>query len=205
MNFTLANLTTNERYKLLIGTIVPRPIAWISSLNANGSVNLAPFSAFNYMGSDPALIAVSPAEGKQTLDNIRREKEFVVNIVNVALLEAMNLTATDFPVGTSELEIAALTAVPSLHIKAPRVASSPAQMECKLHSILEIGKNRIVIAEVLELHVADALIDTTKMYIDSSGLDALGRMGGAGGYSTTRDALTLGRIPYDLWLAQQKP
>ncbi len=204
MNFTLADLSTNERYKLLISTIVPRPIAWISSLNTNGSVNLAPFSAFNYMGSDPAIIAVSPAEGKQTLDNIRREKEFVVNIVTVDLLKAMNLTATDFPIGISELEIAGLSALPSVHMKAPRVAQSPVQMECKLHTILEIGRNRVVIAEVLELHIADKLIDSKKFYVDSSGLDALGRMGGAGGYSTTRDSLTQTRLTYEAWQELQK-
>jgi flavin reductase (DIM6/NTAB) family NADH-FMN oxidoreductase RutF len=200
MHFKLAELPQKDRYKLLIATIVPRPIAWVSSLNANGSVNLAPFSAFGYMGSDPALIAISPAEGKQTLDNIRREREFVVNMVPVALLEAMNLSATDFPVGESELEHAGLEAAPSVAIRTPRVAQSPVNFECQLHTIVEVGRNRVVIAEVLELHLPDELVNTEKMYVDTRGLDIVGRMGGAGGYATTRDEVQLGRIAYQDWL-----
>jgi flavin reductase (DIM6/NTAB) family NADH-FMN oxidoreductase RutF len=200
MHFNLSELPQKDRYKLLISTIVPRPIAWISSLNANGSVNLAPFSAFGYMGSDPALIAVSPAEGKQTLDNIRREREFVVNMVPVALLDAMNLSATDFPIGESELEYAGLEAGPSVRIRTPRVAQSPVNFECQLHSVVEVGRNRVVIAEVLELHLPDELVNSEKMYVDTRGLDIVGRMGGGDGYATTRDEVQLERIAYQGWL-----
>jgi flavin reductase (DIM6/NTAB) family NADH-FMN oxidoreductase RutF len=203
MHFDLASLTQKDRYKLLISTIVPRPIAWISSLNANGSVNLAPFSAFGYMGSDPALIAVSPAEGKQTLENIRREREFVVNMVPMALLEAMNLSATDFPVGESELEHAGLEAAASVRVRAPRVAQSPVNFECQLHSVIEIGRNRVVIAEVLELHIADEFVNLEKLYVDTYKLDLMARMGGGGGYATTRDEVQLERIAYEQWLKSQ--
>ncbi len=196
MNFTLANLPNKDRYKLLISTIVPRPIAWVSSINQNNSINLAPYSAYNYMGSDPAMIAFSPAEGKQTLDNIRREKEFVINIVTIALLEPMNLSATDYPIGTSELTQANLHPAPSLKIRTPRVLESPVSFECQLHTILEIGNNRIVIAEILEMHINNDLIDLEKMYVNSSKLDALGRMGGAGEYNTTRDTIRKDRIAY---------
>ncbi len=204
MHFDLASLSPKDRYKLLISTLVPRPIAWISSLNENGSVNLAPFSAFGYMGSDPALIAVSPAEGKQTLDNIRREREFVVNMVPMALSKAMNLSATDFPLGQSELEHAGLEAATSVRVRTPRVAQSPVHFECQLHSIIEIGRNRMVIAEVLELHVADEFVDSEKLYVDTYKLDLMGRMGGGGGYVTTRDEVQVERILYADWLRSRE-
>ncbi len=204
MRFNMADLEPKDRYKLLIGAVVPRPIAWVSTLSEHGGVNLAPFSAFNYMGSDPAIVAFSPGAGKQTLHNLKRECEFVVNLVPVALLDAMNLSATDFPPDVSELEIAGLHQAPSLRIRTPRVAESPVSLECQLHSITEIGANRVVIGEVLEFHIRDEFIDSEKMYVDSSGLDLLARMGGAGGYATTRDRLERARVPYQAWLEEKK-
>jgi flavin reductase (DIM6/NTAB) family NADH-FMN oxidoreductase RutF len=204
MHFTMAELEPKDRYKLLIGAVVPRPIAWVSTLNERGGVNLAPFSAFNYMGNDPAIVAFSPGAGKQTLHNLKREREFVVNLVSVALLDAMNLCATDFPPDISELEVAGLHQTPSLQIRTPRVTESPVSLECRLHSITEIGQNRVVIGEVLEFHIRDEFINSEKMYVDSSGLDLLARMGGAGGYATTRDRLERARIPYADWLEGKK-
>lgn len=203
MNFDLAKLSAKDRYKLLIGAIVPRPIAWVSTLSITGTVNLAPFSAFNYMGNDPAIIAFSPGASKDTFLNIQRELEFVVNLVPVALMSAMNLTATDFPPEVSELEAAGLTSAPSLQIRTPRVAQSPVNLECRVHSILEIGANRVVIGEVLEFHINDDCIDAQKLYVNSAKLDLLARMGGAAAYATTRDPLELPRIAYSAWLEQQ--
>ena len=196
-------LSAKNRYKLLIGAIVPRPIAWVSSLSATGAVNLAPFSAFNYMGNDPAIIAFSPGASKDTFLNIQRELEFVVNLVPVALMSAMNLTATDFPPEVSELEVAGLTSAASIQIRTPRVAESPVSLECRVHSIFEIGQNRVVIGEVVEFHIADEFIDADKLYVHSAKLDLLARMGGASAYATTRDALELPRISYAAWLEQQ--
>ena len=200
MNFELAMLSAKNRYKLLIGAIVPRPIAWVSSLSATGAVNLAPFSAFNYMGNDPAIIAFSPGASKDTFLNIQRELEFVVNLVPVALMSAMNLTATDFPPEVSELEVAGLTSAASIQIRTPRVAESPVSLECRVHSILEIGQNRVVIGEVLEFHIGDDFVDAEKLYVHSAKLDLIARMGGASAYATTRDALECPRIPYAAWL-----
>jgi flavin reductase (DIM6/NTAB) family NADH-FMN oxidoreductase RutF len=204
MRFTFSTLEPKDRYKLLIGTIVPRPIAWVTTLNSSGGVNLAPFSAFNYMGNDPGIVAFSPGKTKQTLVNLEREREFVVNLVPVALLEAMNLSATDFPPEVSELDIAGLTTAPSVQLRTPRVAQSPVNLECRLHSVLEIGNNRVVIGEVLEVHIADEFVDAQKLHVDSGGLDLLARMGGAGGYATTRDRLERARIPYEAWLENQE-
>ena len=203
MNFDLAKLSAKDRYKLLIGAIVPRPIAWVSTLGISGAVNLAPFSAFNYMGNDPAIIAFSPGASKDTFLNLQREREFVVSLVPVALTSAMNLSATDFPPEVSELEVAGLTTLPSIQIRTPRVAESPVSLECRVHSILEIGQNRIVIGEVLEFYIADEFVDAEKLYVHSAKLDLIARMGGASSYATTRDALELPRIPYKAWLEQQ--
>ena len=204
MHFTMADLEPKDRYKLLIGAVVPRPIAWVSTLNEHGGVNLAPFSAFNYMGNDPAIVVFSPGAGKQTLHNVQREREFVVNLVPVALLDAMNLCATDFPPDISELEVAGLHQASSVQIRTPRVAESPVNLECRLHSVVEIGQNRVVIGEVLEFHIRDEFINAEKMYVDSGGLDLLARTGGAGGYATTRDRLERARIPYADWLERKK-
>lgn len=204
MNFDLAKLSAKDRYKLLVGAIVPRPIAWVSTLSATGTVNLAPFSAFNYMGNDPAIIAFSPGASKDTFLNIQRELEFVVNVVPVSLLSAMNLTATDFPPEVGELEQAGLTSVSSIQIRTPRVAQSPVNLECRVHSILEIGQNRVVIGEVVEFHIGDEFIDAEKLYVHSVKLDLLARMGGASLYATTRDLLELPRIPYSAWLEAKK-
>lgn len=203
MNFDLAKLSAKDRYKMLIGAIVPRPIAWVSTLSASGTVNLAPFSAFNYMGNDPAIIAFSPGASKDTFLNIQRELEFVVNLVPVALMSAMNLTATDFPPEVSELEAAGLTSAPSLQIRTPRVAESPVNLECRVHSILEIGANRVVIGEVVQFHIKDDCVDAEKLYVHSAKLDLLARMGGAAAYATTRDVLEWPRIAYSAWLEQQ--
>ena len=204
MNLELAKLSAKDRYKLLIGAIVPRPIAWVSTLSATETVNLAPFSAFSYMGNDPAIIAFSPGASKDTFLNIQREREFVVNLVSVALMNAMNLTATDFPPEVSELEQAGLTSASSVQIRTPRIAQSPVNLECRVHSILEIGANRVVIGEVVEFHIKDELIDAEKLYVDSAKLDLLARMGGAAAYATTRDALELPRISYRAWLERDE-
>lgn len=203
MNVELAKLSAKDRYKLLIGAIVPRPIAWVSSLSATGAVNLAPFSAFNYMGNDPAIIAFSPGASKDTFLNLQRELEFVVNLVPLALIAAMNLSATDFPPEVSELEQAGLTSAASIQIRTPRVAESPVSLECRVHSIVEIGQNRVVIGEVVEFHISDEFIDLDKLYVHSAKLDLLARMGGASAYATTRDALELPRISYSAWLERK--
>ena len=182
-------------YKLLIGSIVPRPIALVSTLSHDGIPNLAPFSFFTGISSKPALICFCPgprpAGGprKDTLENITRTKEFVVNIVSEEIAEAMNLTAGEYPPEVDEFTIAGLTAAPSDVVKPPRVAESHVNMECRLYLSIEFselpGGGNLVIGEVLRFHVDDRIVENFK--IDPDKLRAVGRMGGPTGYTRTRD------------------
>jgi flavin reductase (DIM6/NTAB) family NADH-FMN oxidoreductase RutF len=210
MELNLANAERQQIYSLLCGLIAPRPIAWITSMNAAGQLDAAPFSAFNYVGMDPPIVAVGiatkPGPGtiaKQTAQNIRNTGEFVVNVVNEAVAETMNFTAIDFPPEIKLLEIAALKTEPSLIVKVPRIAAAPASLECREVMTLEIGRNRIVLGQVVAIHVKDEFIDETGHYIRAEELHAIGRMNGLGAYVKTRDAfLRIPRVTYAVW--QQK-
>lgn len=210
MNFDFAKLKPAERYKLLTGLVVPRPIAWVTSLNPDGSVNAAPFSFFNSMGSDPGLVVIGvgnhdPARPKDTAANIKRSGVFVVNMVSEELAQAMNLTAVEFPQGYSEIEAVGLSLSPSVHIPVPRIAESPAGFECKLHSVLEIGRNRILIGEVLGAFVQDEYVaDPQKLYLRTEQMHLIGRMHGRGGYTRTRDFFEIKRKTYEEWLSQKE-
>ncbi|MCS7068920.1 MAG: flavin reductase family protein [Meiothermus sp.] len=204
MDFDFTQLQPQERYKLLTGLIVPRPIAWVTSLGANGQVNAAPFSFFNAMGSDPALLVIGvgnhPQRPKDTAANIKRSGVFVVNLVSEALAEAMNLTAAEFPEEVSEVEAAGLQTAPSAQVAVPRLALAPAGFECRLHSVIEIGRNRLVIGEVLGAFVQDHLVaDAQKLYLKTAELGLIGRMGGRGGYVRTTDLFEMPRISYETW------
>jgi flavin reductase (DIM6/NTAB) family NADH-FMN oxidoreductase RutF len=200
VDFNFADLPTKDRYKLLVGAIVPRPIAWVSTLNENASVNLAPFSAFNYMGDDPGVIAFSPHPSKHTFQNVEREGEFVVNLVTHALSEAMNVTAIDFPAGVSELEHIGVTTAPSIQIRTPRVNESPVNLECRVHTIVPIGNTRVVVAQVLHYHIKDEFLNREKMYVNTLELDLIGRFGGTSQYVTMRESFSVPRVTYQQWL-----
>ena len=182
-------------YKLMIGSIVPRPIALVSTVSHDGIRNLAPFSFFTGISSKPTLICFCPgprpAGGprKDTLENISRTKEFVVNIVSEEIAEAMNLTAGEYPPEADEFAIAGLTAIPSDLVRPPRVAESYVNMECRLYLSIEFselpGGGNLVIGEVLRFHVDDRIVENFK--IDPDKLRAVGRMGGPTGYTRTRD------------------
>jgi flavin reductase (DIM6/NTAB) family NADH-FMN oxidoreductase RutF len=207
MELNLANAERKQIYSLLCGLIAPRPIAWITSLNAAGQLDAAPFSAFNYVGMDPPIVAVGIANkpgpdpvAKQTAQNIRSTGEFVVNVVNEAVAETMNFTAIDFPPEIKVLKIAALKTEPSLIVKVPRLAAAPASLECREVMTLEIGRNRIVLGQVVGIHVKDEFIDPTGHYIRAEQLHAIGRMNGLGAYVKTRDAfLQIPRVTYADW------
>jgi len=212
MKLDLANADRKQIYSLLCGLIAPRPIAWITSLNTARQLNAAPFSAFNYVGMDPPIVAVGianqPGPGsipKQTAQNIRSTGEFVVNVVNEAVAETMNFTAIDFPPEIKALEIAALKTEPSLIVKVPRIAAAPASLECREVMTLEIGRNRIILGQVVAIYVKDEFIDQTGRYILAEELHAIGRMNGLGAYVKTRDAFfQIPRVTYRDWQQQPK-
>jgi flavin reductase (DIM6/NTAB) family NADH-FMN oxidoreductase RutF len=200
MDFDFATLTSKERYKLLVGAIVPRPIAWVSTLNPSGTLNLAPFSAFNYMGDDPGVVAFSPHPSKHTFKNLEREREFVVNLVPHTLAEAMNTTAIDFPESVSELEHIAVTTAPGVQVRTPRVVESPVNLECRVHTVVELGNTRVVVGQVLHYHIADEFLDRERLYVRTAALDLIGRTGGTAQYVTTRDPFEVPRMTYQQWL-----
>lgn len=188
-------------YKLLTNLVVPRPIAWVSTLNAGGGVNLAPFSFFNVLSSDPPYVAVSvghrdDGSQKDTAANILAGGEFVVNLVTEDLLDAMNLSAADFPPGESEMSAAGLSPAPSLKVRPPRVAQSQAAMECKLHSAQALGINTLIIGQVVMFHVADALLGP-RLHVN--GFAPLGRLGSPSLYCRTTDRFELPRLSYAQW------
>ena len=193
--------TKADNYKLLTNLVVPRPIAWISSRSPGGVVNLAPFSFFNAVGSDPLYLIVSIGDNdaggpKDTARNIRASGEFVVNLVTEELFDAMNLSAADFPPEQSELEAAHLHAAPSVRIGAPRVAEAQASLECKLHSAQSLGANTLFIGEVVMFHVADHLLGP-RLHIEN--FAPIGRLGSPSVYCRTTDRFDVAGISYAQW------
>lgn len=205
MYFDISALDGRRSYKLLTATVVPRPIAWVVSADPDGRVNAAPFSFFNCFGGHPPVICVGVGNRgggpKDTLANIQARREFVVNLVPEALAAAMNDTATDFPAGVDELQIAGLDTAPSRQVSVPRIADSPVALECRLKQVIAIDRNaNIVVAEVVAVHVADAaVIDAAKCYIDTGRLMLIGRMQSPGGYTRTRDAFSMRQLDFGEW------
>ncbi len=189
MLFDFAALAPPERYRLLTSTIVPRPIAWVVTQDAAGRVNAAPFSFFNAFGEDPPVLCIgigglAGGGHKHTGANIRASGEFVVCLVSEPLMQAMHVTAIDFPPEVDELAEAGLTAAPSSHVAPPRIAESPVAFECVRHTLVEFGDDRtLVVGRVLAAHVrADAVLDAARCQIDSARLELVGRVYGPGGY-----------------------
>ncbi len=206
MLFDFAAITANERYKLLVSTITPRPIAWVVSQDAAGILNAAPFSFFNAFAGDPPVIGIgissrAPDRPKDTRANIRDTKEFVVNLVSEENAEPMNVTAIDFALGVDELTQAGLNTLPSVRVKPPRIAESPVSMECALMQIVDLGtETGLVLGRVLAMHVHDdAVIDPAKRLIDTAKLKLIGRMHGAGWYARTSDLFQMPRIRLEDW------
>jgi flavin reductase (DIM6/NTAB) family NADH-FMN oxidoreductase RutF len=210
MLFDFGKIPPREGYKLLVSTVTPRPIAWITSLNAAGQLNAAPFSFFNAFSGDPPVVGIGigshePGRAKDTRRNIRETKEFVVNLVSEETAEAMNVTAIEFEPGVNEIAEAELETVPSVHVKPPRIAASPVSMECALMQIVELGRdNGLVLGRVLAMHVRDDLVlDPAKNYIDTPRLKLIGRMHGAGWYARTSDLFQMDRIPRGNWILRR--
>jgi flavin reductase (DIM6/NTAB) family NADH-FMN oxidoreductase RutF len=211
MDFDLSQTSQRETYNLLIGLVTPRPIALITSLDLEGRVNAAPFSAYNYLGTDPAIVAIgvgnrpAPAViGKDTAQNIRNIREFVINVVNEEIATAMNICAIDFPPGVSELQKAGLTATASAAVKVPRIAEAPAALECRELTTLEIGRSRVILGTVVHIYIRDEFVDSRGPYIRAEALHSVGRMNGLGNYVRTRDMFQMERQRFEDWERNQR-
>jgi flavin reductase (DIM6/NTAB) family NADH-FMN oxidoreductase RutF len=190
-----ADLPPREVYFVLTGAVVPRPIAWVSSLAADGTPNLAPHSYFNVISSDPPIVHFTSTGVKDSLRNVRATGEFVVNIVSRELTEAMNLTAANFPPDEDEFTWAGLATAPSKRVAPPRVARAHVALECRLRTVLSMGNGNMVFGDVVHLFVDDAVWRDGR--IDPGLLQPLGRLGGA--LYTTVGPETLLRLPRPTW------
>lgn len=202
MELDFSQLAPVERYKFLASVVVPRPIAWVTTIDEIGRVNAAPFSFFNAMGSQPAIVALGiggrgKGVSKDTLSNVEKTGEFVVNLVTFTAREKMNRSAADFPPDVSEVDVVGLETVPSQIVKPPRLAVSPVSMECRQSTIVEVGRNRVLIGEVLHAHIADEFFDAERFHVASEKLDLIGRMHGRGWYVRTTDLFELPRVGTD--------
>ena len=211
MLFDMATLSPDNRYKLLTATVVPRPIAWITSLDAEGTLNAAPFSFFNALVGDPPIVGIgiggrhpgrAPGRWKDSAANIRARGEFVVNLVPYALREQMNVTAVEFDAEVDETLEAGLETLPSTKVAPPRIAHSPVALECERFVTLEVATDRtIVLGRVVAMHVRDdAVLDAQRCHIDTPKLDLIGRMHGRGWYARTTDRFEMKRIAVEDWV-----
>jgi flavin reductase (DIM6/NTAB) family NADH-FMN oxidoreductase RutF len=191
--------TTVDNYKLITNLVVPRPIAWVTSRSKEGVINLAPFSFFNAIGSDPLYVIISVGkmangELKDTGRNIQSIGEFVANLVTEDLIDAMNISAAEFPADESELSAAGLESAASTVISVPRIAKAKVSMECKLHSAQALGQNTLIIGEVVMFHIADELVGP-RMHINN--FAPIGRLGSPSMYCRTTDRFDLARLTYE--------
>jgi flavin reductase (DIM6/NTAB) family NADH-FMN oxidoreductase RutF len=191
-------------YKLMVGIIVPRPVALVSTVDGNGAANLAPFSFFNGVGSNPPTVLFCPTfrsaedaqrdQRKDTLRNVEETGEFVINVVSDAIAAAANETSAEVPPEVDEFVLSGLTPIASEAVRAPRVAESPAQMECKLMQIVYTnrapGGGVVVLGEVVRFHIREDLFEDFR--VDPAGLDAVGRMAG-NTWARTRERMELVR------------
>ena len=209
MQFAMETLDPAERYKLLVNTITPRPIAWVVTRDEQGRCNAAPYSFFNAMGGTPPLVAIGMAADaqragtgdKDSLRAIRETGEFTVALVDEAHAEAMNLTAVNAPPGEDELVLAGLQTAPAARISAPLIASAPVQFECKVWQLVETAPHSaIVIGEVLVTHIADQFLseEDGKLRIDNPAMQLIGRTYAAGEYVRNSAPLHMDRKSWPL-------
>jgi flavin reductase (DIM6/NTAB) family NADH-FMN oxidoreductase RutF len=191
MIFDFAQIGPTNAYKIMTSTIVPRPIAWVVTLNAQGQPNCAPFSFFNAMQGDPPLvclgIASRPEGQKDTLRNIRETEELVIHCVSFRHSKEMNATSADYPPEVDEIAKVGLASLPSVRVAPPRLSDVPVAFECRLQQLIEVGQQRaIVIAEILLAHIHDDyVLDPQRCHINTPALDLIGRMHGRSGYCRT--------------------
>ena len=208
LEFNISEMKAPLRYTLLVSLIAPRPIALISTLSNKGIPNAAPFSFFNLMGNDPPIVAIGIGKDetrkndlKDSGYNIQKTKEFVINVVNESILDRMNITSIDFPPEVDEFEIAGLTKLSSIKVKPPRIAESPANLECQLASTVEIGNTRILLGEIVYVHIKKEFVDPYEnQTVLTDLISPVGRMHKNGIYTRTTDLLNLPRISFKQWV-----
>lgn len=188
----------DDAYMILAGLVTPRPIALVTTIDEHGRVNAAPFSFFNVLGDSPPIVGICPGDRepgvpKDTARNIRLTHEFVVNLVDESIAQQMNACAASLPPGENELVHAGLTAAPCEAVKPPRIIESPASLECRHHSILEIGDNRLIIGEVLRVHVRDDIFDPETWLVKPGAYAPIGRMQSPHWYCRTTDRFEMKR------------
>jgi len=209
MEFDLSRTDRAEGYRLLSSLVVPRPIGWVTTVGEGGVVNAAPFSFFNLLGSDPPLVGLGITDGrhglKDTVRNITASGVFVVNWVDEALAEKMNITAIEFPPAISEVDEAGLGLSPGVRVSAPRLTDAPASLECRLAQRLDIGNNRVVLGEVVHLRLRPELWSEAERRPLTEEAQLIGRMHGGGWYARTSDRFLLERIRLADWEARKAP
>jgi flavin reductase (DIM6/NTAB) family NADH-FMN oxidoreductase RutF len=182
MQIDPAYLDPETAYRLITGVVVPRPIAWVTSLSATGVLNLAPFSAFTFVSPKPPMLAISVGRKggiyKDTAQNILNNEEYVVHIADSSLMTAVHESSTEHPPDVSEVEELRLSTLPGERIKVPRLAAAPIAMECRFRQCLEFGetRSRLIIGEVLVFHIRDGLLQNGK--IETEALDPIARIAG---------------------------
>ena len=206
MRFDLADIAPMKRYELLLGTVVPRPIALVTTLSQSGMVNAAPYSLFSVMSHDPPVIVFSAlphpdGRMKDTATNILATEEFVINLVSEPIADAMNLTCIDAPPDVSEIGLADLNVEASHSVKPPRISASPVAFECRLHSSLSLAANQLVVfGQVQHVHVPDHLVsDADACVVDTPALQLIGAMHAARFYARTTDLMEMVRPSWADW------
>jgi flavin reductase (DIM6/NTAB) family NADH-FMN oxidoreductase RutF len=203
--FDFSAMSPTGRYKLLCGVVVPRPIALVTSVDAEGRVNAAPFSFFNVFSEDPAQIVLglqhkSVGDPKDTTRNLARAGEFVVNMVDEPLAETMSLCATAFPAEVGEIAALGIATAPSARVSVPRIAAAPFALECRRTVSLAFSPAReILIGEVLAVQAREGLTDPDSLYTDSARYRPIGRLAGAA-YCRQGEVFELPRLTYEEWL-----
>ncbi len=210
MLFDFEKMTPMQCFEFLTGTVVPRPIALVTTVSPEGIVNAAPFSFFNIMGIEPPVLACTVLPGpdgrmKDTGRNILSAREFVVNLVSESMAEAMNVTCIDAPADVEELGLAGLQTVASDVLKTPRVAGCPVAFECVLHADVPLSTSQfIAIGRIVRAHVADAfVVDGAKHIFDTPGLRLIGAMHAAKWYARTSDRFEMVRPTWAEWVGRK--
>jgi len=198
MELDLEGEHAGRAYAVLSALVTPRPIAWVTTIDESGVVNAAPFSFFNVLGANPPIVGFCPGDRddgtpKDTALNVRSSHEFVVNLVDEAVAQAMNLTAATLRFGTSELTAAGLTSAASSVVKPPRISEAPASLECVEWGTLQIGGNRLIVGLVKRVHVRDELFDPVALRVRFERYRVIGRMASPDWYCHTADRFEMKR------------